>query len=82
MSKPNNSGVLEERRKLFELRDDLNSEIVPKGLLLMGIPGCGKSLAVKAIASRRTQPRGPDASRRRRRRRPMRPRPPPAAALS
>lgn len=40
-----------ERRKLFELRDSLNSEIVPKGLLLMGIPGCGKSLAVKAIAS-------------------------------
>src|SRR6185312_12188493 len=40
-----------ERRKLFELRDDLSSEIVPKGLLLMGIPGCGKSLAVKAIAS-------------------------------
>ncbi|MEO8373029.1 MAG: AAA family ATPase [Candidatus Solibacter sp.] len=40
-----------ERRKLFELRDDLNSEIVPKGLLLMGIAGCGKSLAVKAISS-------------------------------
>ena len=40
-----------ERRKLFELRDSLNTEIVPKGLLLMGIPGCGKSLAVKAIAS-------------------------------
>ncbi len=40
-----------ERRKLFELRDSLNSEIVPKGLLLMGIPGCGKSLAVKAIAA-------------------------------
>src|SRR5450432_1420738 len=40
-----------ERRKLFELRDSLNSEIVPKGLLLMGIPGCGKSLAIKAIAS-------------------------------
>jgi SpoVK/Ycf46/Vps4 family AAA+-type ATPase len=40
-----------ERRKLFELRDTLNTEIVPKGLLLMGIPGCGKSLAVKAIAS-------------------------------
>ena len=33
------------------MRDDLNSEIVPKGLLMMGIPGCGKSLAVKAIAS-------------------------------
>jgi SpoVK/Ycf46/Vps4 family AAA+-type ATPase len=42
---------LSERRKLFELRDDLNSEIVPKGLLMMGIPGCGKSLAVKAISS-------------------------------
>jgi SpoVK/Ycf46/Vps4 family AAA+-type ATPase len=40
-----------ERRKLFELRDSLNTEIVPKGLLLMGIPGCGKSLAIKAIAS-------------------------------
>ena len=40
-----------ERRKLFEMRDSLNAEIVPKGLLIMGIPGCGKSLAVKAIAS-------------------------------
>ncbi|HVX67324.1 MAG TPA: AAA family ATPase [Bryobacteraceae bacterium] len=40
-----------ERRKLFEMRDDLSSEIVPKGLLMMGIPGCGKSLAVKAIAT-------------------------------
>jgi SpoVK/Ycf46/Vps4 family AAA+-type ATPase len=40
-----------ERRKLFELRDTMSSEIVPKGLLLMGIPGCGKSLSVKAIAS-------------------------------
>ncbi len=40
-----------ERRKLFQLRDELSSEIVPKGLLLMGIPGCGKSLAIKAIAT-------------------------------
>jgi len=40
-----------ERRKLFQLRDSLSSEIVPKGLLMMGIPGCGKSLSVKAIAS-------------------------------
>src|SRR5262249_56709067 len=40
-----------ERRKLFEMRDSLSSEIVPKGLLMMGIPGCGKSLSVKAIAS-------------------------------
>ena len=40
-----------ERRKLFDMRDTLSSEIVPKGLLMMGIPGCGKSLCVKAIAS-------------------------------
>jgi hypothetical protein len=40
-----------ERRKLFQMRDELDSEIVPKGVLLMGIPGCGKSLSVKAIAS-------------------------------
>jgi len=42
---------LKERRKLFEMRDDLSAEIVPKGLLMMGIPGCGKSLCVKAIAN-------------------------------
>jgi SpoVK/Ycf46/Vps4 family AAA+-type ATPase len=40
-----------ERSKLFQVRDELDFEIVPKGLLLMGIPGCGKSLCVKAIAS-------------------------------
>ena len=42
---------LRERRKLFQMRDDLSAEIVPKGVLMMGIPGCGKSLSVKAIAS-------------------------------
>ncbi len=42
---------LTERHKLFQMRDTLSSEIVPKGLLMMGIPGCGKSLSVKAIAS-------------------------------
>jgi len=42
---------LVERKKLFEMRDDLSAEIVPKGLLMMGIPGCGKSLSVKAIAT-------------------------------
>jgi SpoVK/Ycf46/Vps4 family AAA+-type ATPase len=42
---------LVERRKLFEMRDDLSAEIVPKGLLMMGMPGCGKSLCVKAIAN-------------------------------
>jgi SpoVK/Ycf46/Vps4 family AAA+-type ATPase len=40
-----------ERRKLFQMRDTLSNEIVPKGLLMMGIPGCGKSLSVKAIAT-------------------------------
>jgi SpoVK/Ycf46/Vps4 family AAA+-type ATPase len=40
-----------ERRKLFHLRDSLSEEIMPKGVLIMGIPGCGKSLSVKAIAS-------------------------------
>jgi hypothetical protein len=40
-----------ERKKLFQMRDRLSAEIVPKGLLLMGIPGCGKSLSVKAIAT-------------------------------
>ncbi|MBN1569027.1 MAG: AAA family ATPase [Acidobacteria bacterium] len=40
-----------ERRKLFMERDSLSVEIVPKGLLIMGVSGCGKSLSVKAIAS-------------------------------
>src|SRR5215471_5658194 len=40
-----------ERRELFQIRDTISSEIVPKGILMMGIPGCGKSLSVKAIAS-------------------------------
>ena len=40
-----------ERRKLFQLRESLSTEIVPKGVLIMGIPGCGKSLSVKAIAN-------------------------------
>jgi len=42
---------LMERRKLFQLRESLSTDIVPKGVLVMGIPGCGKSLCVKAIAS-------------------------------
>jgi AAA+ superfamily predicted ATPase len=40
-----------ERRRLFEISDSLSEEIVPKGVLMMGIPGCGKSACVKAIAS-------------------------------
>ncbi len=40
-----------ERRKLFEMRESISTDIVPKGLLVMGVSGCGKSLSVKAIAS-------------------------------
>ncbi len=40
-----------ERRRLFYLRDGVSAEIVPKGVLVMGISGCGKSLTVKSIAS-------------------------------
>jgi len=41
---------LVERGKLFQMRASLTNDIVPKGVLIMGIPGCGKSLCVKAIA--------------------------------
>jgi hypothetical protein len=40
-----------ERRKLFAMRDSISADIVPKGVLIMGISGCGKSLSIKAIAS-------------------------------
>jgi AAA+ superfamily predicted ATPase len=40
-----------ERRRLFLERESLSSEIVPKGVLVMGVSGCGKSLSVKAIAA-------------------------------
>lgn len=42
---------LADRRKLFQMRDSVSSDIVPKGVLVMGISGCGKSLVIKAIAS-------------------------------
>ena len=42
---------LVERKELFAMRDRISAEIVPKGVLLMGMPGCGKSLSIKAIAS-------------------------------
>jgi len=44
-------GWVLERRKLFAQRDSIGADIVPKGLLVMGISGCGKSLSAKAIAS-------------------------------
>jgi len=40
-----------ERGRLFQGRESLQAELVPKGVLIMGIPGCGKSLCVKAISS-------------------------------
>lgn len=40
-----------ERRKLFMERESITAEIVPKGMLVMGVSGCGKSLSVKAIAA-------------------------------
>ena len=42
---------LQQRRGLFFSRESLSAEIVPKGLLLMGISGCGKSLSARAVAS-------------------------------
>ncbi len=48
-------GVLEnwlkQRRGLFFSRESLSAEIVPKGLLLMGVSGCGKSLSARAVAN-------------------------------
>lgn len=42
---------LMQRRELFFSRDSISSEIVPKGLLLMGVSGCGKSLSARAVAN-------------------------------
>jgi AAA+ superfamily predicted ATPase len=41
---------LVQRRKLFFSRESISHEIVPKGVLLMGVSGCGKSLSARAIA--------------------------------
>jgi len=42
---------LRQRRDLFYSRESISSEIVPKGVLLMGVSGCGKSLSARVIAS-------------------------------
>lgn len=42
---------LTQRRELFFSREGISSEIVPKGLLLMGVSGCGKSLSARAVAN-------------------------------
>ncbi len=43
-------GWVAERRSLFQPEARKTGMPVPKGVLLMGISGCGKSLAVKVIA--------------------------------
>jgi ATP-dependent 26S proteasome regulatory subunit len=42
---------LTQRRELFFSRESISSEIVPRGLLLMGVSGCGKSLSARAVAN-------------------------------
>jgi hypothetical protein len=42
---------LQERRELFHPSDAVGAEMVPKGVLVMGVSGCGKTLSIKAIAS-------------------------------
>lgn len=42
---------LTERRALFQPKDAVGAELVPKGVLVMGVSGCGKSLSIKTIAS-------------------------------
>ena len=42
---------LKQRRGLFFSDESRSAEIVPKGLLLMGVSGCGKSLSARAVAA-------------------------------
>ena len=41
---------LKQRRELFYSRESISAEIVPKGVMLMGVSGCGKSLSARAVA--------------------------------
>lgn len=42
---------LKKRRRLFDDESEAAQGLVPRGLLVMGISGCGKSLSIKAISS-------------------------------
>jgi vesicle-fusing ATPase len=48
----NLKGWMEKREKAFGLGALTSGQSLPRGVLLMGISGCGKSLFVKAIAAR------------------------------
>lgn len=41
----------QRRRTLFEDADAVARGLTPRGVLVMGIPGCGKSLTIKAISA-------------------------------
>lgn len=40
-----------KRKKFFSLKAQLSGMPVPKGILIMGISGCGKSMAAKVVAN-------------------------------
>ncbi len=40
-----------QRKELFFSRESLSAEIVPKGVLMMGVSGCGKSLSARVVAN-------------------------------
>ena len=47
---------LDENRKMFDEKAALAGCDTPKGMLLLGVPGCGKSLTAKAMASQWKMP--------------------------